>query len=86
MILYDGKTGERLSELGAPAAHTGSIYGLCWDSTSRFILTASGDKTAKIWDVTTGSAVQLVENFNHIFLLKFVFFLFILEHIHLVQI
>ncbi|CAF1195939.1 unnamed protein product [Adineta steineri] len=58
VILYDGKTGERLSELGAPAAHTGSIYGLCWDSTSRFILTASGDKTAKIWDVTTGSAVQ----------------------------
>jgi WD40 repeat protein len=58
VILYDGKTGERLSELGAPAAHAGSIYGLCWDSTSRFILTASGDKTAKIWDVTTGSAVQ----------------------------
>jgi len=64
VILYDGKTGERLSELGAPAAHTGSIYGLCWDSTSRFILTASGDKTAKIWDVTTGSAVQLVKIFG----------------------
>lgn len=56
--MYDGKTGERQSELGAPAAHAGSIYGLCWDSTSRFILTASGDKTAKIWDVSTGSAVQ----------------------------
>ncbi|CAF3475568.1 unnamed protein product [Rotaria socialis] len=58
VILYDGKTGERLSELGSPAAHTGSIYGLCWDPTSRFILTTSGDKTAKIWDITTGSAVQ----------------------------
>ncbi|CAF0829835.1 unnamed protein product [Rotaria sp. Silwood1] len=58
VILYDGKTGERLSELGSPTAHTGSIYGLCWDSTSRFILTASGDKTAKIWDITTGSAIQ----------------------------
>ncbi|CAF4852907.1 unnamed protein product, partial [Rotaria magnacalcarata] len=23
-----------------------------------FILTTSGDKTAKIWDITTGSAVQ----------------------------
>ncbi|CAF4434808.1 unnamed protein product, partial [Rotaria magnacalcarata] len=32
--------------------------GLCWDPTSRFILTTSGDKTAKIWDITTGSAVQ----------------------------
>ncbi len=67
MILYDGKTGERLSELGAPAAHTGSIYGLCWDPTSHFILTASGDKTAKIWDVATGSVVQLVDIFHQIF-------------------
>lgn len=58
VILYDGKTGERVSELGSPAAHSGSIYSLCWDSTSRYILTASGDKSAKIWDVTTGTAVQ----------------------------
>ncbi|CAF1114952.1 unnamed protein product [Didymodactylos carnosus] len=59
VLIYDGKTGEKQSELGSPA-HTGSIYGLCWDPTSHFILTASGDKTAKIWDVSKGS---LLENF-----------------------
>lgn len=51
MILFDGKTGDKIDELGSPAAHAGSIYSLSWDPTSRTILTASGDKTVKLWDV-----------------------------------
>ena len=50
MIIFDGKTGDKLYDLGSPA-HTGSIYSLCWDPNSGKILSVSGDKTAKLWDV-----------------------------------
>jgi len=63
VILYDGKTGERLSELGAPA-HTGSIYGLCWDSTSRFIELHPEIKQQKF------GMLQQVQLFKHINLVQ----------------
>jgi len=36
------------------------IMQVCVSPDSRQILTVSGDKTAKIWDVSTSSVVQLV--------------------------
>ncbi len=55
LFVYDGKTGDKLFELtsneSGASAHNGSIFSLCWDSTSTQILTVSGDKTAKIWHV-----------------------------------
>jgi WD repeat-containing protein 1 (actin-interacting protein 1) len=56
LIIFDGKTGDKLYELcngeSAAPAHAGSIYGLCWEpQTSKKLLTVSGDKTAKLWDV-----------------------------------
>lgn len=60
LIIYDGKTGDKLNEIGKPA-HAGGIYSLCWDPTSQRILTASGDKTAKLWNAESG---ELIREFN----------------------
>lgn len=55
LFIFDGKTGEIMFELRsageASSAHNGGIYSLCWDPTSQMILTVSGDKTAKLWNV-----------------------------------
>lgn len=55
LFIFDGKNGDKLYELspngGQQPAHAGSIFSLAWDPTSQLILTVSGDKTAKIWDV-----------------------------------
>lgn len=58
LIVFDGKTGDKLDEIGSPA-HSGGIYSLAWDPTSKLILTASGDKSAKIWNVETKTLVKL---------------------------
>lgn len=55
--IFDGKTGDHIGELGSPA-HNGGIYGLSFSPDSRQVLTVSGDKTAKIWDVETKSVVS----------------------------
>ena len=46
--MYEGKTGDKLQELGDPA-HKGGIYGVRFSPNSQEILSVSGDKTAKIW-------------------------------------
>jgi len=50
-FVHDGKTGELLGELceAAGKIHKGGIYGAAWSHDSKFLLTASADKTAKIW-------------------------------------
>ncbi|KAK2154102.1 hypothetical protein LSH36_276g00012 [Paralvinella palmiformis] len=53
-FIYDGKTAEKKGELGDPA-HQGGIYALCFSPDSTSVLTVSGDKTAKIWNVTDGT-------------------------------
>lgn len=54
--LYDGVTGQPLSTLGdQAAAHAGSIYALAWSPDSATLVTASADKTCKLWDVETGA-------------------------------
>ena len=57
LIIYDGKTGDKLYEIGSPA-HSGGIYSLSWDPTSQKILTVSGDKTAKVWNVDDKSLLK----------------------------
>lgn len=56
-FLYDGKTGEKLAALGGDRAHAGGIYSLSWGPDGNQLLTASGDKTCKLWDVTTSQVV-----------------------------
>lgn len=47
IVLYDGKTFEVKKELDN--AHNGGIYGVSWSADNKRFLTASADKTCKIW-------------------------------------
>ncbi|XP_065919248.1 WD repeat-containing protein 1-like [Dysidea avara] len=58
VFIYNGKDGEKLGSLGGDAnAHSGGIYALSWGPDSEHVLTASGDKTCKLWDVQTSQVV-----------------------------
>ncbi|KAL1925563.1 uncharacterized protein VTP21DRAFT_446 [Calcarisporiella thermophila] len=58
LFLYDGKTGDKISELSSPQSHTGGIFSVSWAADSQQLLTASADMTAKIWDVKAGTVTQ----------------------------
>ncbi len=62
LFLYSGKEGELVCEIVDGAkAHSGGIYGVCWSPDSTRILTASADKSAKLWDADTK---QLITKFE----------------------
>jgi len=44
--------------LGGGKAHDGGIYAISWSPDSTRLLSASGDKTSKIWDVNVNSVVS----------------------------
>ncbi|KAG8505857.1 WD repeat-containing protein 1 [Galemys pyrenaicus] len=58
IYIYDGKTGEKVCALGGDKAHDGGIYAVSWSPDSTHLLSASGDKTSKIWDVSVNSVVS----------------------------
>jgi len=55
IFVLDGKSLEKVNELASPDGHKGAIYSFAWSPDSKQILTASADKTAKIWNVADGS-------------------------------
>lgn len=57
VFLYDGTSSDLVGEVGAPA-HAGGVYGVSWSPDGKQLLTASGDKTAKLWDVETRQIVS----------------------------
>ncbi|XP_005995864.1 WD repeat-containing protein 1 [Latimeria chalumnae] len=57
VFIYDGKTGDKISSLGGDKAHNGGIYAVSWSPDNTHLLSASGDKTSKIWDVEANSVV-----------------------------
>lgn len=50
VFLYDGVSSELVGEFGSPA-HKGGVYALAWKPDSTQLLTCSGDKTCRLWQV-----------------------------------
>src|SRR5262249_11675378 len=40
-----------------PRGHSGDIYDVCFDPSSRFLATAGADRTARVWDINRESEV-----------------------------
>jgi WD40 repeat protein len=57
VYLYDGTSSDLVGEIGSPA-HQGGVYGVAWKPDGTQLLTASGDKTCKLWDVETRTLVD----------------------------
>jgi WD40 repeat protein len=50
VVLYDSATGEPIGPIESPDAHSGSIMSVSWMADSQRFVTASLDKTVKVWD------------------------------------
>ncbi|XP_067894170.1 WD repeat-containing protein 1 [Heterodontus francisci] len=57
IFIYDGMDGNLLCALGGDEAHKGGVYAISWNPDGTRLLSASGDKTVKLWDVEANSAV-----------------------------
>ncbi|KAI1731924.1 actin-interacting protein 1 [Ditylenchus destructor] len=57
VVLFEGgdgtKIGELLDEKCNNAAHGGGVFGLAWESNGNRLVTASADKTVKIWNTSS---------------------------------
>jgi len=56
-VIYEAKDGNKVGELATENGHQGGIYACSWNKEGDKLLTASGDKTAKLWDATTGKCI-----------------------------
>ncbi|KAF0982040.1 hypothetical protein FDP41_011901 [Naegleria fowleri] len=59
VLIFEGKTGEKLGELSQTNNHKLSIYGLAYLDNKQ-IVTASGDKTVKLWNIDTKECISTV--------------------------
>jgi WD40 repeat protein len=53
-FLYDGKEGNKILKLSDSNAHSAGIYSASWSSDNKHFVTASADKTCKVWDSDSG--------------------------------
>uniref|UniRef100_A0A915E0F3 Actin-interacting protein 1 n=1 Tax=Ditylenchus dipsaci TaxID=166011 RepID=A0A915E0F3_9BILA len=64
VILFEGTEGSKVGELVDDscknAAHGGGVFGLSWEPSGNRLATASGDKTVKIWNVSTRELVKTI--------------------------
>lgn len=56
VFIYDAKDSQLIGEVGSPA-HNGGVYGVAFSPDNTQLLTASGDKTCKLWNVETRELV-----------------------------
>ena len=61
VLLFEGKDGAVVACLGGEKAHAMGVTNLCWSPSGTQLLTASSDRTVKLWDV---EAAQCVTTFN----------------------
>ena len=68
IFLYDGKESDMIAEFldGANGAHGGGVYAVAWSGDGKRLLSASGDKTCKMWDVETRKVVTTFNMGNQI--------------------
>lgn len=68
VLLFEGLEGEMNGELTDPqcknAAHGGGVYSLSWSPDGSRLVTTSGDKTAKLWEVSSKRLVSCF-SFGH---------------------
>ncbi|XP_017481037.1 PREDICTED: actin-interacting protein 1 [Rhagoletis zephyria] len=57
VFLYDGVSSELVGEIGSPA-HKGGVYAVAWKPDSTQLLTCSGDKTCRLWNVETRELIS----------------------------
>ncbi len=57
LFLYKTNDYSKVGEFGSPA-HAGGIYAVSWASSGTQLLTASGDKTCKLWDANTLQCIR----------------------------
>lgn len=57
LFIYDSNDYSKITELGSPA-HKGGIYAISWSPDGTQLLSASGDKTCKIWDIASSTMVS----------------------------
>ena len=55
VFLWDGQTAEKIAPL---EAHRGSVLAVCFDSTSKRLLTSSTDRTTLLWDIDSKTVLQ----------------------------
>ena len=55
MFLYDGKTGDKVSQL---VGHTGGVFSASWSPDGKSLQTVFADTSVLIWDIVTASAVD----------------------------
>jgi len=60
LALFDLKTGALLRRLGKE--HKDMVYALAFSPDSQIVISASGDKTLRLWDVKTGQAKGLLRD------------------------
>lgn len=58
ICLYEGKEGDFVKSIGGEKAHDGGIYDLSWSGDSSKVITASADKTVKMWDVAGDACLK----------------------------
>lgn len=65
VVLFEGAEGSKVGELVddncKDAAHSGGVFSLAWSPCGQKLVTASGDKTLKLWDVSSRKLISVVQ-------------------------